>query len=59
MLFNPVTFFTRAYRAVLVDKVWIWEDPALCLGFLAVFAVCTVLMLVVSKRLAKDVADVL
>ena len=59
MLFNPVTFFGKIYRAALVDKVWIWEDPAVCLGFLAVFAVCFVLMLVVSKRLAKDVADVL
>lgn len=59
MLFNPVTFFSRAYRAALVDKVWIWNDPALCLGFLAVFAVAFVLMIVVSRRLAKDVADVL
>ena len=57
--FNPVTFFTKGFRAALYDKYWIWEDSAACIGFVVVFVVTLVLMLWVYKQLYKEVADVL
>lgn len=57
--FNPITFFASSYRAAFYDKMWFWEDPMACGGFVVVFAVTLVLMLWVYKRLNKEVADVL
>ena len=57
--YNPVTFFVVVFRDAYCDKVWFWDDPNLLFGFVVVFVVTFVLMLVVYKRLNKEVADVL
>ena len=59
MLFNPVTFFCRSYRATFYYRTWFWEDPAMCLGFAVVFAGTLVLMLLAYRKLNEEVADVL
>ena len=56
---NPVTFFVSAFRAAFYDKMWIWENPGLCIGFAAVFVITAVFMVFVYKRLNKEVPDVL
>ncbi|MCL1847090.1 MAG: ABC transporter permease [Coriobacteriia bacterium] len=59
LLFNPVTFFATAYRDALYTKSWVWENPSALLVFLFVFVLTLVIMLVVYKRLHKEVSDAL
>ncbi|MBR0404361.1 MAG: ABC transporter permease [Eggerthellaceae bacterium] len=59
LYFNPITFFATAFRDAVCDKLWIWEDPMMCIGFVIVFVVTAVLGLVVYKKTNKEVADVL
>ena len=59
MNYNPVTFFCTIFRDAYCEKIWFWEDPALCSGFAVVFIVTFVLALFVYKRLNQEVADVL
>lgn len=56
--FNPITFFARAFRAAYYDKVWFWEDTSALIGFCVVFLVTLVCMLLIYKKLHKEVADV-
>ena len=57
--YNPVTFFTRAFRNAFYDKVWFWEDTSVLVGFVVVFVVLLLLMVVVYKKFNEEVADVL
>ena len=59
MNYNPVTFFTVAMRDAFYYKVWIWEDPGLCIGFGVVFVITCVLMVWVYGKLHEEVADAL
>ena len=59
LYFNPVTFFVEAFRDAIYSKVWLWDDPKLCLTFLAVFVATVVVALVVQKRTREEVPDVL
>ena len=57
--YNPIAFFVVVFRDAYCDKVWFWDDPGLIFGFAVVFVVTFVLMLLVYKRMHKEVADVL
>lgn len=59
MLFNPVTFFTTAFRYSLCDKIWFWEDPVFFGCFIAVFVVTVIATCFVYKRFHEEVSDVL
>ena len=59
LLFNPITFFATAYRDALYYKIWVWENPQALVTFAAVFLVTLVAMLIVYKRLYKEIPDVL
>ncbi|MDO4532396.1 MAG: ABC transporter permease [Coriobacteriia bacterium] len=59
MNYNPVTFFCTVFRDAYCDKIWFWEDPALCTGFAIVFIVTLIFALFVYKRLNEEVSDVL
>ena len=59
MLVNPVTFFSKAYRATFYYRTWFWEDTAALAGFAVVFFGTLVLMLLVYRKLNKEVGDVL
>lgn len=59
LLFNPITFFASSYRDALYYKTWIWEEPLALLCFGAVFLATLIVMLLVYKRLNKEVPDVL
>ena len=59
MNYNPVTFFCTVFRDAMCEKIWFWEDPALCSGFAIVFVVTLVFSLFVYKRLNEEVSDVL
>jgi len=59
LLLNPVTFFATAYRDAFYYKVWVWENPHSLIAFAAVFVVTLIAMLLVYKRLHKEVPDVL
>lgn len=59
LYFNPITFFVTGFRDALYDKVWIWEDPMLVIGFAIVFVMTFAAALFVYKRTNKEVADVL
>jgi teichoic acid transport system permease protein len=59
MLFNPVTFFATAYRDAFYYKVWVWENPLALIAFIVVFAATLIVMLMLNKRLAREVPDVL
>ena len=59
LYFNPITFFVTGFRAALCDKMWVWEDPMLVVGFAIVFFATAGLALFVYKRTNKEVADVL
>jgi teichoic acid transport system permease protein len=56
--YNPVTFFVTVFRDALVDKVWFWEDPGLCIGFAVVFAVTLFFAVMTYKNLGEEVSDV-
>ncbi len=59
MQYNPVTFFCTVFRYAFCDKIWFWEDPGLCSGFIVVFVVTFIATLFVYKHLNQEVADVL
>lgn len=59
LLFNPITFFASAYRDIFYYKAWIWEDVSALLGFGIVFLVTLIVMLVLYKKLHKEVPDAL
>ena len=59
LFFNPITFFTSAYRGAFYDNTWFWEDPVMLGGFAIVFVVTLVLMMVIYKKFNEEVADVL
>ena len=59
MLFNPVTFFAKAYRAAFYYRTWFWEDPMVMLGFAVVFFGTVVFMVLAYRKLNTEVADVL
>ncbi len=57
--YNPVTFFVTGFRDAYYDKVWIWEDPQMCIGFAVVFVVTLLACTWVYKKFNQEVADVL
>ena len=59
MDYNPVTFFATSFRCVYYDRMWIWEETSMCIGFAIVFVVTFIFMLLAYKRLNEEVADVL
>lgn len=59
MAFNPVTFFAYAFRDAFCYKVWFWEDPMFIGGFIVVFVITFIGMLLAYKNLRGEVADVL
>ena len=59
LLFNPVSFFCKAYRATFYYRTWFWEDPALIAGFAFVFVGTVILIILAYRKLNKEVADVL
>lgn len=59
LMFNPITFIVTIYRCAIYDRMWIWEQPMALVGFAVVFAVTLALMIVVYKRTAEEVPDVL
>ena len=59
LLFNPITFFVTAYRDTFYYKAWIWDDPIKLIAFGLVFIFTLFTMLILYKRLAKEVPDVI
>jgi teichoic acid transport system permease protein len=59
LMFDPVTFFATMYRAAIYDKIWIWERPEACLGFVVVFLITLLCTVVVYRRTREEIADVL
>lgn len=59
MYFNPITFFVTAFRDVYYMRIWLWEDPVLCITFAGVFVFTLIVTVIVYKRTCKGVADVL
>jgi teichoic acid transport system permease protein len=59
LAFNPVTFFAASFRASLVEKYWIWDNPRLLYPFLGVFLVMVIAALRVQSRLSSEIADVI
>ena len=57
--FNPITFFVTGFRDAIYDKIWIWEDPMMCIGFIVAFVLTVVCALIVYKKTNKEVVDVL
>ena len=57
LYFNPITFFVTAFRDAYYYRVWIWEDPMLCIGFAITFAVTVAAAVLVYKRTNEGVAD--
>ena len=58
MYFNPITSFVTAFRAAVFNRVWVWEDPMLVIGFAIVFIITVIAALWVHNRTFKEVADV-
>jgi len=59
LLFNPITFFATAYRDAFYTKTWIWDDLHRLGAFGVVFLATFITMLLLYKRLSKEVPDVL
>ena len=59
LYFNPITFFASAFRGAFYDKMWFWDDPVMLGGFVVVFVITLVLMVVVYKKPHEEVSDVL
>ena len=59
LYFNPITFFVTSFRGAFYDKTWFWEDPLMCGGFAAVFALTLVAAVLVYRQFNEEVADVL
>lgn len=59
LLFNPITFLVDGFRDAMYMRAWVWDDPAGCLAFLAVFVFTAFVALVVYKKTNEEVADVL
>ena len=59
LLFNPVTFFATAYRDAFYYKKWVWDDPRSLIVFAGIFVATLIVMLLVYKRLNKEIPDVL
>jgi teichoic acid transport system permease protein len=59
LMLNPVTFIATMYRCAVYDKTWIWETPEAVGGFIIVFVVQLIAMVVIYKRTHEEVSDVL
>lgn len=59
LMLNPITFIVTMYRCAVYDKMWIWDKPEAIVGFVVVFAITLVVMLVIYRRTHEEVADVL
>ena len=59
LYFNPITSFVTAFRDVLYLKMWVWEDPMLCIGFGIVFLVTLVFAIFTYSRFSEEVSDAL
>lgn len=59
LYFNPITFFVTAFREAYYEKVWVWEDPMLCISFAVVFVATIVVATLVYSRFNQEVADAL
>ena len=58
LLFNPITFFIRAFRAAICDKMWITSDVTACACFAIVFVVTVLACGWAYKRFGEEVPDV-
>ena len=59
MNYNPVTFFVGSFRDAFYDHAWFWEDPARLIGFVVVFALTFVVMILVYRKFNEEVSDAL
>jgi ABC-type polysaccharide/polyol phosphate export permease len=59
LMFNPITFFSYAFRDAIYYKAWIWNDLASLGIFGLVFLVTVIVMLFLYKQLHREVSDAL
>ncbi len=59
LYFNPITALVTGFRDAFYERVWVWEDPTICVCFGVVFAVTLAVAVIVYKKTSEKVADVL
>lgn len=57
LLFNPVTFFVRAFRYTFYFKIWLWESPLVLGAFGLVFLATLVVMALLYRRFSAKIGD--
>ena len=57
--FNPIYTFVQGFRGALYYRTWIWEDPTMCLAFVAVFVATMLFTAFLYHRLDEEVQDAL
>ena len=56
-LFNPITFIVEGYRNAFCRHIWFWDEPLKLVCFLIVLLVFAVVSVVLYKKLAKRLPD--
>ncbi len=56
---NPVTFVVNGYRNCFIKHIWLWEEPASCIAFIALTIAVISLSTFIYKRVKKDIPDLL
>ena len=59
MDFNPVTFFAGSFRDAFYDHTWFWENPDKFIGFIVIFVLTLLVMVLVYRKFNEEVADAL
>lgn len=60
LMLNPISFIATLFRCAVYDKVWmITDNPLAVISFTCVFLLMLLVMVLVYKRTAEEVPDVL
>ena len=57
--FNPITFLINGYRNCFIKHIWFWEEPLSLLSFTTITITIIILSILIYKRVAKDIPDLL
>lgn len=58
-LFNPITYIVEGYRNSFCRHIWFWEEPLKLVCFLLILVVMTAVSILLYKKLAKRMPDLM
>lgn len=58
-MFNPITYIVEGYRNAFCRHIWFWEEPLKLACFMIVFVFMAIVALIMYKKLAKRMPDLI